>query len=180
MNIDFIPMSTITNISTIDDESNNLISYSSNGSNVSIRTKIGEMSLSSIEFTLYQVLFKIADLNNCGRLNVNSHLQTLLLRTNLSTQQIDVILTCVNGKNSRKAEQSDPKGLNFNQWLVLCKLIAYTQMRSVLAEDRDYVTNEEALDYMHSYSLLILLTFLMSLTAISLVIRFMVRVLINT
>lgn len=110
------------------DDSNRL-TFSSNGSSVILRTRIGDICLRSSEFTYYQLLFKIADLNNVGRLttsNENSHLSTLLMRTNLTSSQIDCLLKLVN--HGRKDDEGEePTGLSFNQWLIVCKLIAHTQ-----------------------------------------------------
>ena len=104
------------------------IRHSADGTNVVLRTKIGDMNFTSNEFTFYQLLFKIADVNNIGRLtSTNSHLATLLNRTKLSVVQIDMVLSHVNGRGGVKG--SEVQGLSFNQWLVLCRLMAYSQKK---------------------------------------------------
>lgn len=111
-------------------EDSNRLRYSPDKIFVILRTRIGDMNLASNEFNFYQLLFKVADVNNTGRLtSTNSHLTTLLNRTKLSTLKIDTILSHVNGRAN--AEGSEVPGLSFNQWLVMCRLIAYTQTKSL-------------------------------------------------
>lgn len=103
------------------------IVYSSNGQEVSIRTRLGEIMFNSSEFSFYQAMFKIADLKNSGRLNNhNSHLPILLLRANLDGPRLEKILNLVNLKK-QNSSGDEPLGLSLNQWLVLCKLIAFAQ-----------------------------------------------------
>lgn len=104
----------------------NRFRFSSNGKDVILRTRIGDLNFSSDEFTVYQHLFKIADINNTGRLTPSdSHLGYLLNRTRLSAAALDHILSYVNGK--AHFEGNEVQGLSFSQWLVLCKLVAYAQ-----------------------------------------------------
>jgi hypothetical protein len=110
-------------------EDSNRLRYSANGKDVILRTRIGDLNFTSDEFTFYQHLFKIADINNTGRLTPSdSHLGSLLNRTRLSATALDHILSHVNGK--AHFEGNEVQGLSFSQWLVLCKLIAYIQQKS--------------------------------------------------
>jgi hypothetical protein len=100
------------------------LSFSANGSGVTLHTKYGGLIFSADEFSYYQSLFKIADNNNLGKLLVGStQLNMLLIRTDivwgLLEKSIQIVCT--------KEETGEQPGLLNNQWLMLCKLIAFCQ-----------------------------------------------------
>lgn len=67
----------------------NRVSFSSNGSGVSLHTKFSNVHFSTEEYTYYESLFKIADHHNDGALSIHSSsVITLLLRTEIPWKDI--------------------------------------------------------------------------------------------
>lgn len=65
------------------------MSFSSNGSGVTLRTKFGDVHFSTEEYTYYESLFKIADVQNDGFLTpTTSNVVTLLLRTDIPWKDV--------------------------------------------------------------------------------------------
>lgn len=65
------------------------VSFSSNGSGVTLRTKFGDVHFSTEEYTYYESLFKIADVQNDGFLSpTTSNVVTLLLRTDIPWKDV--------------------------------------------------------------------------------------------
>eukprot|EP01040_Poterioochromonas_malhamensis_P022264 gene22264-27039_t len=65
------------------------VSFSSNGSGVTLRTKFGDVHFSTEEYTYYESLFKIADVQNDGFLTpTTSNVVTLLLRTDIPWKDV--------------------------------------------------------------------------------------------
>lgn len=137
------------------EDSNRLISFNTNGSSVSLRTKLGDLMFNSYEFTFYQLMFKICDINNKGRLSkYNSHLSNLLARTNLPFNIVDTLISYVNGKCYFSDERlgNEVIGLNFNQWLILCKLIGYAQHKQLNNSMITELIEESVLEFIHTHS----------------------------
>jgi hypothetical protein len=104
----------------------NRLTFSANGSGVVLKTKYGFLHFSAEEYTYYQSLFKIADTNGIGKLIIDStQLCSLLMRTNIIWNTVNKILQLV--VKFRNTDEDDSSGLHFHQWLMLCKLIGYTQ-----------------------------------------------------
>jgi hypothetical protein len=101
-------------------ENSNRLSFSSNGAGVQLQTKYGALNFSTVEFRYYQHLFTIADSASEGALRINgSNLLCLLIRCNIVWNIVEkaLVIVALNGD----------KKLQLNQWLVLCKLLAYHQ-----------------------------------------------------
>jgi hypothetical protein len=61
------------------------LSYSSNGTGVSLTTKYGNINFTTEEFSYYQNLYRVIDCNNEGLISLfNIHLYILLIRSNVS------------------------------------------------------------------------------------------------
>lgn len=151
----------ITEYGTSDDSSK--LHFSANGGDVLLRTRMGDLNFNMMEYSFYQMLFRIADSNtNSGRLtSTNSHLSSLLTRTRLTVSQIEKILSFVNSGKHRVEDRASLNGISLNQWLILCKLIAYTQSKSSLddivpimsqQESNEFLPDSDALEYVHIYS----------------------------
>ena len=80
----------------------NKITFSANGLGILLKTRYGYLNFTTEEFTLYELLFRIADSGDQGELAVGGlQLNTLLLRTNTAWEVLAKALLVV------KAEQND-------------------------------------------------------------------------
>lgn len=72
------------------------LSFSANGSGVSLGTKYGTLNFSTEEYSYYSNLFKLADSTNKGMLILNSsQLLTLLVRTNMTWNSLDKAINII-------------------------------------------------------------------------------------
>jgi hypothetical protein len=138
----------------MEDESR--LNFNANGSGVILRLTNGGVSFRSLEFQLYQALFKICDVQQLGHVPVdNSCLFDLLKGTKLEMgllrRLISISTTQIykKGLSSGVVERSSyeeftdfadevvhhqsnvtvPDVINFHQWLLLCKLTAAVQQQ---------------------------------------------------
>ena len=99
------------------------LSFSANGSGVKLHTRHGSLNFNSEEFSYYQSLFKIADNCNLGKLLMSgSQLNLLLVRADIEWNVVEKAMKVIQFKD----DHEEP-GFQFNQWLMLCKLLACFQ-----------------------------------------------------
>eukprot|EP01033_Poteriospumella_lacustris_P013213 gene13213-9463_t len=112
------------------------VSFSSNGSGVTLRTKFGDVHFSTEEYTYYESLFKIADVQNDGFLTpTTSNVVTLLLRTDIPwkdvLQAIKLVLDVLPVDLSSMGPHHGAP-IRFAHWLLLCKLLAIFKQQQQL------------------------------------------------
>lgn len=108
------------------------LSFSANGSGVALHTKYGGLNFTADEFNHYQSLFKVADNNNLGKLLLGgTQLNQLLIRTDIQWKFIEKAIMVVKSEND-----SELPGIQFYQWLILCKLLAYYQETKRLPSEK--------------------------------------------
>lgn len=83
----------------------NRLSFSSNGSGVTLHTKFGNLNFNTNEYSYYECLFKIADHHNDGALFIgSSSMVTLLMRTEISwraiIQAVQIVLDALQSPSS--------------------------------------------------------------------------------
>ena len=110
--------------------------FSPNGSGVIVTTNYGNLNYDSEEFTYYQNLFKILDVQNKGFVRVESpQFLMLFLRTDATWKNIEkaiiiVLHNCsVLGDNNISSHEPDDlvyQSIKFYPWLMLCKLLAHS------------------------------------------------------
>ncbi len=98
------------------------LSFSANGSGVTLHTKYGGLVFSAEEFSYYQSIFKVADNTNRGNLLIGGiQLNMLLIRSDIHWINIEKAIKITMSKDTEE------EGFHFNNWLMLCKLLACHQ-----------------------------------------------------
>lgn len=114
--------------------------FSPNGSGVIVTTKFGDLSYDAEEYSYYQNLFKMIDVQNKGFLKVDSpQFVMLLLRSDATwktiNKSIDIVLeNAMTNTTSTTSGSSDSsldnhhhqRIVKFYPWLMLCKLLAHS------------------------------------------------------
>lgn len=91
----------------------NRLSFSSNGSGVTLHTKFGNLNFNTNEYSYYEALFKIADHHNDGALFIgSSSMVTLLMRTEISwkaiIQAVQIVLDALQSPSVTPQHHSPP------------------------------------------------------------------------